>query len=352
MDAASSVIDMLHRCAEERGCSDVVFNGTSVWVDCGRGLERRALPNDISDEDVLAAAVRLAAMGGRRLDQSCPVVDARLPDGWRLHAAIPPVAEPYTLISVRVAQCRGWRLEDFIRFGWDPWLIDFLTALVLSEKNVLISGGTGSGKTTLLTALMGKVPSDQRIICIEEVPEVFPNHPHCIHLHERPANVQGEGAVTLSDLVRAAVRMRPNRLVLGECRGAEVRDVMMALNTGHPGSWATIHANSARDVPSRLFALCALSGMSAEAVAAQAASAFDCIIHMGRAEDGQRSVREIAVISDHEGQLCAHVLARSAGMGHWSCDEGWEKMLTDLGVNRQGVDLNSFNIVVPREESL
>lgn len=340
MDAAAVVIDALRQCAHERGCSDVVLNGTSLWVDCGRGLEPRELPAEVGDEDVRAAAIRLAAMGGRRLDQSCPLVDARLPEGWRLHAAIPPIADPHTLISVRVAHYQGRTLEGFIRCGWDPWVVEFLTALVLGAHNVLISGGTGSGKTTLLTAAMGQVPVRQRIICIEEVPEVFPHHPHCVHLHERPANVQGHGAVTLSDLVRAAVRMRPDRLVLGECRGAEVRDVMTALNTGHPGSWATIHANSAHDVPSRLIALGALAGMSAEAVSAQAASAFDCVVHMGRDADGQRRVREIATISSEGGQLRSHVVASSVGMGEWDFHPGWEQMLRKMGVNQQWAGVN------------
>ena len=251
----------------------------------------------------------------------------------RLHAVLPPVSGSGTLISLRVLGTRRLGIADLEACGTLPGALGpLLRALVASRANVLVSGATGSGKTTLLSAALSLVPSSERIVCIEEVAEVAPAHPHCVHLVERKPNVEGRGAVTLSDLVRAAMRMRPDRLVLGECRGPEVRDVLTALNTGHDGGWATIHANGARDVPARLSALGALAGMGEEAVAAQAASALDAVLHMRRSPSGHRWVSEVGVLTRARGPLeCAVALSVTAS-GQVTTHEAWASLARKAGL--------------------
>lgn len=326
---SNKLLEIIEKHAQERGCTDILVNGTQLWVDRGQGLHECPMPSEISGEDVRRLAVRMAAQAERRLDQASPIVDARMPHGWRLHAVIPPVS-PQTLMSIRIPKVATTSLDDFVRFGWDMDSIEWVKRLVRARANVLVSGGTGSGKTTLLTAALGYVDHHERLVCIEEVPEIFPLHPHCVHLHERAPNIQGKGAVTLSELVRAAMRMRPDRMILGECRGPEVRDVMTALNTGHEGGWATIHANSPADVPARLWALGSLAGMSDSAVTSQAASAFDAVIHMGRGCDGQRFIASIAVPMVVKGSLtCEYALIRGAS-GQMACGQAWEA-LAEIG---------------------
>ena len=263
----------LARLLDDPAVTDVLINGTQVWVDRGGGLVR--VDVGIRDEaDARRAAIRLASACGVRLDDARPIADGTLPGGVRLHAVLAPVSGSGTLISLRVLGTRRLGVAELEACGTLPGAVGtLLRSLVASRANVLVSGATGSGKTTLLSAALCLVPTGERIICIEEVAEIAPAHPHCVHLIERAPNVEGRGAVTLADLVRAAMRMRPDRLVLGECRGPEVRDVLTALNTGHDGGWATIHANGARDVPARLAALGALAGMGEGAVAAQAGAA-------------------------------------------------------------------------------
>ena len=205
-------------------------------------------------------------------------------------------------------------------------------ALIAARANVLVSGATGSGKTTLLSAALALVPDSERIVCIEEVPEIAPAHPHCVHLIERAPNVEGRGAVTLTDLVRAAMRMRPDRLILGECRGPEVRDVLTALNTGHDGGWATLHANSARDVPARLAALGALAGMSETALAAQAASALDAVLHMRRDTSGHRWVAEVGVITRERGSLSCEPALSVGADGSVTEHQAWATLAGRAGL--------------------
>lgn len=281
------------------GVTDVLVNGPgSVWLDRGCGLERVEV--DVGDaERIRGLAVRLAGCGGQRLDDAAPVVDARLPDGTRLHAVLPPVAGESTLISLRVPHRRGFDLDELVAAGMvAPRLRPVLEALVARRTNALVSGSTGTGKTTLLGTLLGLVPGDERVVVIEEAAELEPRHPHVVRLTARRPNVEGAGEVDLADLVRHALRMRPDRIVLGECRGAEVREVLTALNTGHDGGWATVHANTAADVPARLEALGALAGMSRAAVAAQAASALDAVVHLDRdgTRRGGRQVAQVGVV--------------------------------------------------------
>lgn len=277
---------------EDPAVTDVLVNGTEgVWVDRGGGLERVEYESGGLDDpaEVRKLAVRLAATCGQRLDDASPIVDGTFPSGVRLHAVLPPLAAEGTIISLRTQRAVALSLDDLIESGTASLVMaETVSAMVSRRANVMISGATGSGKTTLLSALLGLVPHEERIIVIEESAELRPSHPHCVHLQVRHANVQGAGEVSMSDLVRAAMRMRPDRLILGECRGSEVRDVLAALNTGHEGGWATIHANTAQDVPARLVALGALAGMSEQTVAAQASAALDAVIHIKRTAEGRR----------------------------------------------------------------
>jgi pilus assembly protein CpaF len=257
-----------------------------VWVERSGRLVRTG-DRLGSPADVRALAVRLAAAGGRRLDDAAPAVDARLPDGTRLHAVLPPLAGPCAVLSLRAVRARPFTLDELVAGGTvPPPVAPVLRALVDARANVLVTGSTGSGKTTLLATLLSLVPADQRIVVVEEAGELRPDHPHVLHLACRQANADGAGEVGLPRLVREALRMRPDRLVLGECRGAEVREVLTALNTGHEGGFATLHANAAADVPARLEALGALAGLGRDALGALAVAAFDAVLHLRRAPGG------------------------------------------------------------------
>ncbi|MDO8106532.1 TadA family conjugal transfer-associated ATPase [Isoptericola sp. b441] len=282
----------------ERGVTDVLVNGPDdVWVDRGRGLERRtAVLGD--EEGVRALAVRLAALAGQRLDDACPVVDARLPDGTRLHAVLPPVSASGVLMSLRVPRRRPFTLPELVACGTvHPALVPVLRELMVGRANGLLTGGTGTGKTTLLATLLALAAADERVVLVEEVPELTPDHPHVVGLVVRRPNVEGAGRVDLPELVRHALRMRPDRIVLGEARGAELREVLAALNTGHDGGWATMHANALHDVPSRLMALGALAGLDPASVAAQASSGLDVVVHLNRV-GGRRRVTQVGVVVD------------------------------------------------------
>ncbi|WP_307865041.1 TadA family conjugal transfer-associated ATPase [Myceligenerans salitolerans] len=313
--------------------TDVLVNGPDdVWVDRGRGLERVPLSLGTA-ADVRALAVRLAAIGGQRLDDARPSVDARLPDGTRLHAVLAPIAPTGAAISLRVLRSRAFSLEELVASGALPgaWA-GLLRALVLRRANVVISGGTGTGKTTLLAALLSLVGTGERIVTVEEARELTPDHPHVMPLATRRANVEGAGGIGLADLVRDALRMRPDRIVLGECRGAEVREVLMAMNTGHDGGFATLHANAVAVVPARLEALAALAGMPRDAVAAQAAGALDVVLHLRR-ERGVRFLAEIGVVRrDVGGELLVRPAARWSGQGAFETDTAaWPELVRRFG---------------------
>lgn len=301
---------------EELETTDVLVNGAGqVWVDRGRGLEKVPVADRQlqSEAGVRALAVRLAASCGQRLDDASPIVDGTFASGIRLHAVLPPIAAEGTLISLRKHRQQRLELGDLLaNNSIHPQLEKLLRQLVAQRANVIISGATGAGKTTFLNAMLSLVPAEERILIIEEAAELRPVHPHVVHLQVRHANVQGAGAISMSSLVRAAMRMRPDRLVLGECRGAEVRDVLGALNTGHEGGWATIHANSALDVPARLVALGALADMQEATVAAQAAAALDAVIHIRR-EGAQRYISQIAVLERRRGELHTEIAVEVQG---------------------------------------
>ncbi len=280
------------------GVTDVLVNGPrQVFVDRGAGLELTGLCFT-SDADVRKLAQRLAASAGRRLDEASPFVDARLADGTRVHAILGTLADPGTCLSLRVPAGKRFSLEDWVSVGsLSPEGAVILRQMVASRLAFLVTGGTGSGKTTLLSALLSLVPATERLIIVEDSRELAPVHDHCVRLEGRPANAEHAGAITLTDLVRQALRMRPDRLVLGEVRGAELCDLLTAMNTGHEGGCGTVHANSAADVPARLEALAALGGLGRAAVHAQIAAALHAIVHIRRGRDGSRRVGEIHVLS-------------------------------------------------------
>lgn len=315
---------------EDAAVTDVVVNGTHVWVDRGEGMEVVADSGLGGEAETRALAVRLAASCGQRLDDASPIVDGTFASGVRLHAVIPPLSAEGTLISLRTHRTRVLAVDELADGGSIARELEPLVRrLVAGKANVLISGATGAGKTTFLNAMLTLVPGNERIIVIEESAELRPTHPHVVHLQVRKANVQGAGEVTMSDLVRAAMRMRPDRIVLGECRGAEVRDVLGALNTGHEGGWATIHANSTQDIPARLVALGALADMAESTVAAQAAAGLDAAIHVRRS-GARRYLSEISVFERRGGELVAPVAVRVGADGAVTYDEAWERLLERL----------------------
>ena len=298
----------------EADVSDVLVNGVEVWVDRGGGLRRQ--PVDLgSVEDVRRLAQRLAAAGGRRLDDSSPCVDVQLADGTRLHAVLPPVATTGPYLSLRTFRPRPFTLADLVAGGaFDEPAAQVLAAVVAARMPYLVSGGTGTGKTTLLATLLSLVPHEERIVLVEDAAELRPRHPHVVGLQTRTPNVEGAGTVALRDLIRQALRMRPDRIVVGECRGAEVADLLAALNTGHEGGAGTLHANTAEDVPARLEALGLLGGLPREVLHAQVAAALQVVLHLRRTA-GRRVLDAVCLLLPGEDRLVSAVSA-------WQRDHG------------------------------
>ena len=279
------------------GVTDVLVNGPEeVWVDRGAGLEPAPGIRFDDDAAVRRLAVRLAGSVGRRLDDASPWVDVGLPGGIRLHAVLPPVSGGGTCLSLRVLRRCAQTLADLAEVGTLPGESAGLVRAVIDRRLAfLVTGGTGSGKTTLLSALLGEVDAGERLLLCEDAPELTPRHPHVVRLLTRPPNVEGAGTVELRDLVRQALRMRPDRLVVGEVRGAEVVDLLAALNTGHDGGCGTLHANRSAEVPARLEALGVAAGLGRAAVHSQTAAALDVVVHLQRGPGGRR-VEEIGLL--------------------------------------------------------
>jgi len=274
------------------GVTDVFANGPGeLWADRGNGLERQR-STGLDESGLRELAVRLIALGGRHIDEATPCVDVRLNDGIRVHAVLPPISTHGTLLSIRLPGARRMTLSDLDLAGFFELVaLDTVTDLIAARKNVLISGASGSGKTTLLGAMLGAAEPTERIIAIEDVAELRVEHPHFVSLEARQANLEGAGQFGLERLVREALRMRPDRLVLGECRGAEIRELLAALNTGHDGGAGTLHANSLADVPARIEALGALAGLGPTAIARQTVSAIGAVLHLERAGGIRRLVQ-------------------------------------------------------------
>lgn len=271
-----------------------------VWLDGAEGLR----PSEVRFPDegaVRRLAQRLALAAGRRLDDAQPYVDGWLPGVGphgrvRLHAVLPPIAADGTCLSLRVLRPAAHDLDELERLGaFGPATREILRAVVAARLALLVTGGTGAGKSTLLGALLGAVPARERIVCVEDAGELQPRHAQFVRLIARPPNIEGAGEITLRDLLRQALRMRPDRLVVGEVRGREVCELLAALNTGHDGGAGTLHANSPQEVPARLEALAALGGMGREALHSQFAAAVRVVLHMRRRADGVRVLAEIGV---------------------------------------------------------
>lgn len=296
--------------ADERVTDVLVHGADQVVVDRGNGLEPTTVRFD-DDAAVRRLATRLASLAGRRLDDATPYVDARLPSGERLHAVLAPVSRSGTVISLRVPARRAFTLPQLIAAGsMSPGMAVLLREVMNARLAVLVCGGTGSGKTTLLAALLSLVPPEHRIVLVDDSAELAPDHPHTVHLEARPANAEGVGEITVRTLVRQALRMRPDRLVVGEVRGPEVVDMLAAMNTGHEGGCGTVHANGSIDVPARMEALGVAAGLDRRAVHSQLASAVDVVVSLVRGRDGHRRVCDLSVlVTDDAGFVTAQIAA-------------------------------------------
>jgi pilus assembly protein CpaF len=286
--------------------TEVMVNGPkNVYVERRGRLERVSVVFE-NDDHVLRVLDRIVSPLGRRIDESSPMVDARLPDGSRVNAVIRPLALDGPTITIRKFSKKPLTIEDLIRFGsLTKEIAEFLAACVQARLNMIVSGGTGSGKTTLLNVLSNFIPGDERIVTIENAAELQLQQEHVVRLESRPPNIEGKGEVTIRDLVINSLRMRPDRIVVGECRGGEALDMLQAMNTGHDGSLTTAHANTPRDCIARLETMCLMAGMDlpVRAIREQIASAVDVICQQERLRDGKRKVVKITEVQGMEGEV-------------------------------------------------
>ena len=284
--------------------SEVMVNGCkSVYIERNGKIQKTNITFD-NDQAVIRVIEKIILPLGRRIDQESPTVDARLPDGSRVNAVIPPVAIDGPSITIRKFQKDKLTIDQLIKLGsiTRP-MADFIRACVISRLNIIISGGTGSGKTTLLNILSGFIPTDERIVTIEDAAELKLQQEHVVRMETKPPNAEGKHQITTRDLVRNSLRMRPDRIIVGEVRGGEALDMLQAMNTGHDGSLTTLHANTARDAISRLETMCMMSGMElpVKVLREQIASAIDLIIQQSRLKDGSRKVTSITEVAGMEG---------------------------------------------------
>ena len=324
----------LQELTRDPAVTDIFVNAPDeVWLDRGNGLERSAV-SFAGEAQVRALASRLVAAGGRRLDDGSPCVDVRLDGGYRIHAVLPPISTAGTLLSVRIRREQVFSMDE-LRCGgmFGKTVQDVLERAVEQKLSFLISGATGSGKTTLLSTMLSLCSPRERMVLIEDASELNPVHPHVVSLESRHGNLEGGGEVDLGELVRQALRMRPDRLVVGECRGAEVRELLTAMNTGHTGGGGTIHANTATAVPARLTALGALAGLGQDAVRLQASSAIDVVIHLDRLPRG-RQVSCIGVMEDGQRGLIV-VPALEIRRGEATPGPAWAVLAGRLGLDER-----------------
>jgi len=284
--------------------TEILVNGPSV-VFIERGGKLDLAPVKFRDnDDVMRIVERIVAPLGRRVDESSPMVDARLPDGSRVNVIIPPLSLIGPCISIRKFPKHALTPDELIKKGaMTPGIADFLRACVKAALNIVVSGGTGTGKTTILNALSSFIPEGERILTIEDAAELRLQQTHVVRLEARPANVEGKGQISIRQLVINALRMRPDRIVVGEVRGGETLDMLQAMNTGHEGSLTTVHSNSARDTLRRVETMVLMAGMDLplRAIREQIASAFDLIVHLGRLADGSRKIVQISEVQGMEG---------------------------------------------------
>jgi pilus assembly protein CpaF len=296
----------LERLLADESVTEIMVNGPyDVWVERqGRLFETTVR---FTDESHLRRIInKIVAQVGRRIDESSPLVDARLPDGSRVNAIIPPLSLSGPLVTIRKFSKKRLNLNDLTRLGTlTTETVEFLQRCILAELNVLISGGTGSGKTTLLNALSTAIPEADRIVTIEDAAELRLNQRHVLRLEARPKNIEGEGEIAIRELVRNSLRMRPDRIIVGEVRGAEALDMLQAMNTGHDGSLCTVHANTPRDALARIETMVLMAGfdLPVRAIRQQVASALDLIVHLERLEDGGRRVTAITEVQRMESEV-------------------------------------------------
>jgi pilus assembly protein CpaF len=296
----------LERLLADETVTEIMVNGPyDVWVERKGRLYETTVR--FTDESHLRRIInKIVAQIGRRIDESSPLVDARLPDGSRVNAVIPPLSLSGPLVTIRKFSKKRYGLQDLVQLGTlSTETVEFLQRCVLSELNILISGGTGSGKTTLLNALSGAIPESDRIITIEDAAELRLHQRHVLRLEARPKNIEGEGEIPIRELVRNSLRMRPDRIIVGEVRGSESLDMLQAMNTGHDGSLCTVHSNSPRDALSRIETMVLMAGfdLPMRAIRQQVASALDLIVHLERLEDGSRKVTCITEVQRMESDV-------------------------------------------------
>jgi pilus assembly protein CpaF len=316
------------------GVSEIMVNGkNSIYVERGGKLELTDIAF-LSDESLRGTIDRMVSRVNRRLDESSPFVDARLPDGSRINAIIPPVCLSGPCLTIRKFRNEPFSLEELIGLSTlSRESADYLREAVIRRMNIIVSGGTGSGKTTLLNALSQFIPDEERIVTIEDAAEIKLMKPHVIILEARPPNIEGTGSITIRDLVRNSLRMRPDRIIVGECRGGEALDMLQAMNTGHDGSITTGHANTPRDMLRRLETMVLLSGVEipVKAIREQIASAIDVLVHVSRMRDGRRAVTSITEVTGmSESQILLQELFR------------WEEEKKTIGEGKlSGTDIPS-----------
>jgi pilus assembly protein CpaF len=296
----------LERLLQDDSITEIMVNGPyDVWIERqGRLYETNVRFND--DSHLRRIINKIVAEVGRRIDESSPLVDARLPDGSRVNAIIPPLSLSGPLVTIRKFSKKRLDMTDMIRLGTlSTDTVDFLNRCIEAELNVLVSGGTGTGKTTLLNALSAAIPDRDRIVTIEDAAELRLNQRHVLRLEARPRNIAGEGEIPIRTLVRNALRMRPDRIIVGEVRGAEALDMLQAMNTGHDGSLSTVHSNSARDALARIETMVLMAGydLPVRAIRQQISSALELIIHLERLQDGSRRVTSISEVQRMESDM-------------------------------------------------
>ena len=293
----------LERLLSDSTVSEVMVNGsTDIWIERDGRLTQTEL-RFTDDSQLRRIITKMVGQIGRRIDESSPMVDARLPDGSRVNAIIPPLSLSGPLLTIRRFAKERFGLEELTRLGTvTPDVVEFLCGCVRADLNILVSGGTGSGKTTMLNALSAAVPDSDRIVTIEDAAELQLKQRHVVRLESRPKNIEGEGEVSIRDLVRNALRMRPDRIIVGEVRGAEALDMLQAMNTGHEGSLSTIHANSARDALNRLETMVLMAGydLPVKAIRQHVSAALDLIIQLDRLDDGSRRVTHVTEVQRME----------------------------------------------------
>src|ERR1041385_9093771 len=296
----------IERLLADDSVTEIMVNGPfDIWVERqGRLYQTTVRFND--DSHLRRIINKMVAQVGRRIDESSPMVDARLPDGSRVNAIIPPLSLSGPLLTIRKFQQKRFDLEELVRIGTlSRETVEFMRVAVEAELNILISGGTGAGKTTLLNALSAAIPNSDRIVTIEDAAELQLSQEHVLRLESRPKNIEGEGEIAIRDLVRNSLRMRPDRIIVGEVRGAEALDMLQAMNTGHEGSLSTVHANTPRDAMSRLQTMIMMAGfdLPVRAIRQQVASALDLIIQLERLDDGSRRVTSITEVQRMEANV-------------------------------------------------